>query len=216
MSDQNTINSLIGGIRSAGTEATKKKDDKTIGQDEFLTMLVAQLKNQDPLNPMQNEEFAVNLAQFSQLEKLVSIDQKLGNDQGDISSYAAYLGKEVTLSGDKVSVDDGDAGKVAIDLVGRSSNVTVELINSTGSVVQTVQAGTLEAGRHQIPLSDLDVPNGEYTMRVSAQSASGQQFTVKASPVAIVTGFVPGLTPALLVGDREISPSDITRVNTPS
>ncbi len=214
MADENTINPLLGGLQSSAASAAKKKDDKTIGQDEFLTMLVAQLKNQDPLNPLQNEEFAVNLAQFSQLERLVSIDQKLGSEQGDISSYAAYLGREVTYSADVIGVDGGDGGALSLQMTGAMNDVQVELIDGLGRVVHRIDAGDLGSGTQRVDLGDLPLPNGEYGVRVTGAQQSGDRADINTSAVAMVTGFVPGPTPALLVGNREIAPGDIQRVTT--
>src|SRR5690606_10893139 len=88
---------------TAATIALQKKNGAS-GQNEFLNLLVTQLKNQDPMEPMKNDEFAVNLAQFSQLEQLISINEKVGNEGVDLGTLSAYLGHEVTLGGDSVSV----------------------------------------------------------------------------------------------------------------
>lgn len=214
-----SINPLLSQLNSAatqGTTAAKQKAKGAIGQDEFLQMLVAQLKNQDPLDPMSNEDFAVNLAQFSQLEKLVSIDQKLGGSGSNgISSYAGYLGNEITLNSDKAVVEGGEGGQAVFTLLGASQNVQLELVDASGAVASRVELGAMEAGKQRVDLSKLDVPNGVYTLRAVAQTASGEVANVPTFAAGVVTGFVPGAEPALLIGNREVAPGDVTEVNTP-
>ncbi len=213
-----SINPLLRQLDSAATQSTstKKKANGAIGQDEFLQMLVAQLKNQDPLDPMSNEDFAVNLAQFSQLEKLVSIDQKLGDSStGGISSYAGYLGNEVTLNSDKAVIENGEGGQAVFNLVGASQNVKLELVDASGAVAQRFDLGAMDAGKHRVDLSELDVPNGTYTLRAVAQTASGEMAKVPTFAAGVVTGFVPGAEPALLIGNREVAPADVTEVTAP-
>jgi len=215
---EGTINPLLQQLNAAAPGSTTKKKEKgAIGQDEFLQMLVTQLKNQDPLDPMSNEDFAVNLAQFSQLERLVSIDQKLGKDSGSggISSYAGYLGNEVTINSDKVDVSGGDAGQAVFSLLNASSSVQVELLDPSGAVAKSIDLGSQQSGKHRVDLTDLDIPNGQYTVRAVAQSASGESSPVKTYAAGVVTGFIPGAEPTLLIGDREIAPSDILQVNAP-
>ena len=80
--------SSLTGTSSSG-QTTSKKDQ--MGQVEFMQLLIAQLKNQDPEAPVDSKEFAVQLAQFTQVEKLNSIDEKLGKQaDNSLSSIAGY------------------------------------------------------------------------------------------------------------------------------
>ena len=112
----NSLSNLDPSLFSTPSRTPAKKNDE-IGKNEFLQLLVTQLKNQDPMNPMESEQFAVNLAQFSQVEQLVQINDKLGkqDDTGSLSSLASYLGNQVTLSTDKISVEGGDGGLMKLD-----------------------------------------------------------------------------------------------------
>lgn len=208
-------------LRSTGTESqgTAKSSSKgtgvdNIGKDEFLTMLVTQLKNQDPMDPMKSEDFAVNLAQFSSLEQLISIKEALqGGKQGDVASLAGLLGQEVTVNSDTVQVSNNDGGRVRFYLQSQATDVKIELLNIDGSVQETVNVGALEAGRHSISLSNLTTGTGEFQVRVTAQGLSGDASNPQAFAAGIVTGFVPGSDPTLLLGDREVKPDEIVEVN---
>ncbi|MBA3035181.1 MAG: flagellar hook capping protein [Desulfobacterium sp.] len=94
----------LSGIGEDSLESTKAK--KEMGKDEFLSLLVTQLKYQDPLNPMQSQEFSAQLAQFSSLEQLTNMNSTLSGIQGSITdnkqdNLLDYIGKNVKMSDDK-------------------------------------------------------------------------------------------------------------------
>ena len=190
-----------------------KKSNDAVGKDQFLQLLVTQLKNQDPLNPMENSEFAVDLAQFSSLEQLVDINKKIGGSNDQFSSLAAYLGNQVTLTSDKVEVNNGDGGIAHFELTNPAQDVKVDLLDQDGKAVATKEVGSLGSGKHDVALTGLSAANGEYTIRVSARGLGGNAQTVPAYAAGIVSGFVPGPEPTLLIGNREVNPGDIKEVN---
>ena len=197
--------------------AAAKKDKSAVDKTDFLNLLVTQLKHQDPLEPMKNEEFAVQLAQFSQLEQLISINQKVGGgQQADLSSLASYLGHEVSISSDKIAVKGQDGGQLKLDLVQDAREVEVEVLGSDGAVKQSLKLGPLTAGKHIVALKGIDVANGEYQFQVKATSTHGGEFKPDVKVAGIVSGFVPGPEPKLLIGSREVDPSEVTEVSLPS
>lgn len=196
-----------------------KEKNSDVNKNEFLNLLVTQLKHQDPMNPMQNEEFAVQLAQFTQVEELMKINETLSGQTkdtgGDFSSMASYLGNEVWLNSDKVSVKNEQGGKIGFVLSEAATNVQIELVDKAGVVRQKIDAGAMDAGQQTVSLDDLAVASGEYTARVVANGASGNETKPAVSIAGIVSGFVPGPNPMLLIGDREVSTADIKRVTVP-
>ena len=202
----NSASQLSGFVDSKKTEQVSK--------DQFLQLLVTQLKNQDPLDPMKSEEFAVNLAQFSQLEQLVSINGKMGSQGTDLSSLAAYLGNEVSLNTDKVQVEGGQAGHIRIDLPNDVEGLEVQLLNDEGAAVDVVRFGALEAGKQSLNLGETNAANGSYKVNVVGTGTAGS-FAVTARPSGTVTGFIPGADPKLIVDGKEISPGDVTEVGLP-
>jgi len=112
---------------SSGSTSSVVKDRISSDKETFLKLLITQLRNQDPLDPVQDKEFIAQLAQFSSLETLQSIDAKLGasNDGARLQQAAALLGRQVTVA-------DPDAS----DLVqGRVSSVRLA---SGGELLVTV------------------------------------------------------------------------------
>jgi flagellar basal-body rod modification protein FlgD len=215
--DANLLNTINSPTDSsfAPVRDVKGKNDK-VDKNEFIQLLVTQLKHQDPLNPMQNEEFAVQLAQFTQVEQLIKINDTLSaqnqKSEGDFNYLASYLGHEVWLNSDKVSVNGSQAGKVGFVLPQDAANVQIELVDKDGVVRDTVNAGPLKSGQNVMELKDLSTSSGEYQARVVASTLGGNQLKVEASVVGTVSGFVPGANPTLLIGDRELSTADIRRV----
>ena len=90
----NATNPLSGVLQQATSTATNQSDNK-VNADTFLTLLVAQLKNQDPLNPQDGTQFVAQLAQFNSLEQLISINQRLGQvlNQPSTASDPAAVAK---------------------------------------------------------------------------------------------------------------------------
>lgn len=219
MADDTTINSGLLGLDPSYTTTsnnTREVDNnEEVNKEEFLQLLVTQLKQQDPLNPMENEEFAVQLAQFSQLEQLIAINDSLGSKGGgQTESLSAYLGNEVTLGNSEIHVSGHDGGKVSFQLADDATDVRVELLNQDDSVREVVELGPLSAGQHSIALSNLESESGIYQSRVVAQNPSGEQ-EIAAAAAGIVSGFIPGPEPVLLMGNREIALGDVTKVSVP-
>jgi flagellar basal-body rod modification protein FlgD len=200
---------------SAQTKSAKKGDD--MGQVEFMTLLIAQLKNQDPEAPVDSKEFAVQLAQFTQVEKLTSIEQKLASqNQNNISSMAGYLGQQVKLSGTEVQVSGGTGGQLQVDLNGATPLVKVDLLDAKGKVVGTKTFENLPAGKNFVTLDGLGVKDGSYGFSVSATRPSGAGFYKPSAAVSgLVTGFVPGPDPKLVIGSSEYSVGAVQEVTLP-
>lgn len=215
MADTFGLNALQGVAGTTGTSSkpqTKAKD--SIGQNEFLTLLVTQLKNQDPLDPSNPEDFAVNLAQFTQVEQLTQINKKIGGSQGagDISTLTGYLGREITLDSDVVHVSGHDGGVLKLNLPGDAASVKVQLVGSDGQVVEEHTAANVKAGDTSLKLTNLDTESGDYQVKVTAVGAAGGTLDAKVKVAGVVSGIIPGPEPKLLMNGREVSPADIKEV----
>ncbi len=198
--------------KGAGVTPPKKKTE--IGQQEFLNLLVNQLQHQDPLNPMNSEEFAVQLAQFSQLEQLISINNKIEGDSAgsQISSMASYLGHEVVVGNGSAKITDRVGPNVLTTIPEGASSARIDLLDAEGQVVGSQMLESVEAGKQTIKISDINVPDGEYIVRVVAVNQQGVFEELDAKVTGTVEGFVVEPEPALLVNGEEVSLSDITEV----
>ncbi|MFO7912552.1 MAG: FlgD immunoglobulin-like domain containing protein, partial [Desulfotignum sp.] len=202
-------------------EKEKAEKDDALGQDAFLTMLVAQLENQDPLNPMEGTDFSAQLAQFSQLEQLIYMNKSMDNLAGSFSDKSSanavdFIGRQVTGHVNAIDVEQGFASGGVYDL-SEPSDVIITITNDQGKTVKTIVQGQQEAGTHSISWDGKDsqgkqVADGSYTYSVSANSGFG--FTEIPSEVS---GIVEGIAykngnPYLVVQGAMLSPDAVTFV----
>jgi flagellar basal-body rod modification protein FlgD len=193
------------------TKETKKPNE--LGQQEFLSLLVNQLKNQDPLNPLDSQQFAAQLAQFSSLEQLVSINKKIdGGSTGGMSSMASFLGHEVVLAKQAAKVSEGSGPNVFVEIPPGSSSARVDLLNEAGKVVGSKTFTDLKPGRQVLSLSDIGVPDGSYGLSGVAVGRDGQFVKFEPKITGTVEGFVLQPEPALIVGGESIKVEDVVEV----
>ncbi len=212
-----TVSALPGLDESYTTlpSETSSESGQQVDKNEFIQLLVTQLQNQDPLDPMSNEDFAVQLAQFSQVEELIAIkDAVQGGSDGTetFSSMASYLGNAVVLGTNVVNGANAANEGLSFTLEGDAAQTTLQLIDSAGNVAFETDLGALSAGKQSLSLADFDLPAGEYTAQIIGLGADGKSFAADPNVLGIVSGYIPGENPALLVGDREISTTDIEEV----
>jgi flagellar basal-body rod modification protein FlgD len=206
------------GAGTAPTQEPKdtKKPSSTVSQDEFLNLLVTQLQNQDPLNPMENEEFAVQLATFSQLEQLVQINGKMDANQGagmNMGSMASYLGHEVELPDGKLRVQEGKGSNLYANIPAGTESVRIDLKNEAGAVVSSSVLDPVPgAGSQVLSLEGLDVANGKYDVRVVTVGADGRFVDVPSRVTGTVEGFVMEPEPKLIVEGQELALEDVRAV----
>lgn len=157
---------------TSGTSGKGKADDPG-STERFLKMLVTQLQNQDPLNPMDNAQITSQIAQINAvtgLEKVNSSIQSLSGQflQMQMMQGAGLIGREVMVQGDEITVAGG-VGRGAVELAGSATSVKVEVLGAGEKVVDTLDLGALEGGRTAFEWNPgtLDAGAG-YTFRVTA------------------------------------------------
>lgn len=147
----NGIESVRTQAQGGATQANENKQS-VMGKDDFLKMLITQLKYQDPLNPLEGTEFSAQLAQFSQLEQLANLNSyvKQSVDANYLLTQsinntmtAALIGKEAKISSNEITYKDQSSIKLGYETPANARSVTLEIYNEKGVVVRTV---TLPAG----------------------------------------------------------------------
>ena len=161
---------------SAGTGKTQTTNEAG-SADRFLKLLVTQMQNQDPLNPMDNAQITSQMAQINTvngIEKLNTTVEGLNGQfvQMQTLTGASLVGRHVTLQGNKLSIESGH-GVGGFDLQGTADRVKVEVLSPAGRVVDTLDLGTQAAGRHSFNWTSGNLPDGApYTFRVVATSGA--------------------------------------------
>lgn len=219
-----TTSSAVGISNSTQKTASETlTGDSIMGKDDFLEMLTMQLKCQDPLNPMKNEEFAAQLAQFSQLETLQSINENIQTQiilsQSMNNSYMiSLIGKNVKSYGDGVAHTEGESNTLNFELSGDATDVSVSVLDSTGTEVAVVKSkGTVKAGERAVlwdgkTKAGEDAKTGSYTFKVTATGANGTVTTE-----TISTGLVKGIsysggTPYMVINGQNVALTDVISV----
>ncbi len=172
------------------TASTKTSNDVGADQDKFMKLLVTQLKNQDPLNPMDNAAMTSQLAQLSTVTGINKVNDTLNSlrsDQASSQTLAAtnLISKGVLIPGNTLSLSttkpsDGSAGVsggvFGVDLASPASSVKIEIKDKSGVVVRTIDAGANQIGSYPQVWDGKDdagkqLADGAYTFKVTATSA---------------------------------------------
>jgi len=201
--------------------------NQTVTQDDFLKLLIAQLQNQDPLQPMDNQQFAVQLATFNSLSQLIDIDSKLGSlqtAQGTTNQFnaASLIGKEITTNGNTLSLQSGTPATIGYQLGGNASKVVVNIQDSGGGLVRQLTLGPRNAGSQTVAWDGKNdagnaVPAGVYAFEINAFDINGKQVSASGQVQGVVTGVsLNGSEPLLDIGDVQVPLSSVTNVRTPS
>ena len=193
-------------------------------KDAFFKMMLAQMKHQDPTNPMQSHEMAAQLAQFTSLEQLNNIHQVLGDmakKQEPVSNYQALnlIGKKISGDSSKLTRTAGDTKHdLNFELMGDAAKATITVKNADGGIVKKVEIGQLKKGANSLEwngLGDDGMPArpGEYHMSIEARSDTGTKVYAKTSFDGRITGlnYTPE-GPILIVGKQTIKLSDVKKI----
>ena len=206
-------------------EETKKEKDP-LGRDAFLKMLIAQLQNQDPLNPMEGADFSAQLAQFSSLEQLFNVNDNLETISASVGGEGKdnvldYIGKEVRIEDNTLTLRDGEmlGGLFTLE---ESAEIMISVYDDMGREIITLYPGEMAAGTHQIDWNGYDrngtlVPDGAYRFELAAIQENGAQMPVKTAATGLVTGvsYDHG-KPYLEVDGHRVDPTTVVTVRNPS
>ncbi len=219
----------ISQISNAQTQAaqTTTPANQNMGKAEFLSLLVTQLQNQDPLSPMDSQDFAAQLAQFSSLEQLSDINASLKNSSDmdmlltssiNNTMAANFIGKEVSSYGDNLSLVSGGTSPVDFILQDFSDEVTVKIYDPAGNLVRTMDSHGLEGGKQSLTWDGKNdqgsaLPGGNYRFEIDAKNSNGDSV----GSVSVSKGIVSSVryangTAVLIVNGKEVSLADVLEI----
>ncbi|HUJ24572.1 MAG TPA: flagellar hook capping FlgD N-terminal domain-containing protein [Myxococcales bacterium] len=195
----------------------------TLGKDDFLKLLMAQMANQDPLSPMDDTAFVAQLAQFSNVEQLQTANSTLSSlltaqAAGNQTAATSMVGKDVQWRSSQVQLGAGPATLHA-QLDSSAAAVTATITDSTGRTVRTLQVADAGAGPLNISWDGRDdsgnaLPPGTYGFNVTAADMSGNPVNVTQSASGLVTGIsFAGGTAQLIVNGQDVNLSDVIEID---
>jgi len=200
---------------------------QSMGKEEFLKLLVAQLQNQNPLSPLEGQEFAAQLAQFSSVEQLTSINDNIQNGtDADLTLTQAvnntlsanFIGREITSLGNTVTLVSGETPSVNFVLNDYADKVTVKIYDEADNLVGTIESTGMDAGINSLVWDGKDaqgnpLPGGNYHFKVEATDADDNPVKVNELTKGIVSSvrYMDGRA-VLIVNGKEISLSDVLEI----
>jgi flagellar basal-body rod modification protein FlgD len=213
----------------AWTEETVPVTDgseRQLGKDAFLTLLLTQLQNQDPFNPMEDTEMSAQLAQFSQLEQLTNLNTNVTTMGGYIQAQNQFqtlslIGKEVKAQTNLLSVTDGELDTEVKFELAETAKLQFYVVDSSGNQVRMYDWGTTQAGTYSFEWDGKDtsgakVPDGIYQFQATATNVSGETMTDGVIPE--VSGKVTSVSfdeygqPIVHIGHAQMSLSQVMEI----
>jgi flagellar basal-body rod modification protein FlgD len=193
--------------------------------DTFLTLLTAQMKNQDPLSPMDSTAFTQQLVEMTGVEQQLAsndlLKQLVTNTGTNIASAVDLIGKQVQANTATAQLNQGQANW-QYSLGAGATDVKIEVLDSTGNTVAAYSASDTSAGTHSFSwdgksITGKQLADGSYSLRITASDPSGQ--SVSANP--FVKGIVTGVeqangTTVLTINGGQVPLSTVTSVDAPA
>lgn len=205
------------------TTAAPINPTSQMGKQDFMKLLVAQLKNQDPLNPMDSREMITQLATLTSVERLTSLDQSLGALRAETTGMAgmqatSLIGRKVTADSNHLTLTAGGQAQATFSLTTAAKNVTVSVRDSAGNTVRTIELVDNAAGLHTFRWDGKDdngqrLADGSYSFSLSAKSDAGQPVPVSSTVTGVVSevSFKNG-SAELVVGESRVAVGDVVSI----
>ena len=196
-----------------GAKAEKPREiKKTLGKDDFLRIMITQMKQQDPTNPFKAEQMAAEMAQFTSVEQLQNMNQSLKKmtaqtSPADRMAMTGLIGKMVTVDKDRFPHQEGENEALSFSLPREAKETHIALVSETGEVVLEKDIGSQKQGDNVftwdgLKSNTLPAKSGNYILRVEAKDDKGNAIQSDARSKARVVGVsFEGTEPVLLVGD---------------
>lgn len=215
-----TISSTSGtsGASSTTTHST------TLNQADFMTILLAQLKFQDPNNPMDDKEMAAQLVQYSSLQMLTNINGNLAtlvsnSSSTSVSAGVNYIGKSIKSTGYNLTVSNSSVSTLYYSLGEAVTGATANVYDSSGDIISSTSLGSKAAGNYTYVWNGKDTngnkcANGTYGIIINAVNAAGDKVVVQSEISGVVTGVKSsgGKTYLELQDGRTVDLSNVSEV----
>jgi len=220
-----TITGATTAAQTANAQGATSTLSNPLGKDVFLKLLTVQLANQNPLDPVDNQSFIAQLAQFSSLEQMQDVSTQLGTLTSAMLSSnqlgtATLVGKKVTYQASGLDLASGSTPGLQVTLPS-AARVTAVIADSTGNTVRVLDLGAQNAGTFSASWDGRDqsgntLPAGHYSVKLSGTAADGSSVSVSAATQGLVTGvsLANGAT-QLVVGSSLVNLSDVQQITQP-
>ena len=213
---------------SAIEESERISGINNLGKDDFLKLFVTRLAHQDPLEPVKDEQFIAQLAQFTQLEQLYNMNDNLKaslewslllSQTINNTMATSLIGREVRVDTGTVVLGSEGPATVNYELGQGTDNVRIEVTDDSGSVVQILNGGSQSSGMHSIEWDGMNIqgnrtPEGAYSIRILATDSEGNDIPSQAFFSGTVEGvrYVDG-NAMLMIGKAMVPLSSVIQIS---
>lgn len=223
-----TLNKLTDPNYVDESKKLKGHGNNQLDKDSFMTLLLTQMKNQDPTNPLKSHEMAAQLAQFTQLEKLNNINEGITGMRKDAQpnqnfQALSFIGKTVNTDNSKITRMDADEQhEIRFSLPADAQKFTLQVKDAEGNVVRTIESKGLKAGKNQLSWNGMkedgtQAAPGEYTATMEAVGSNGRKLFVETKTEGVITGVnFTARGPQLMVGKQVLNMADIKSISDPN
>jgi flagellar basal-body rod modification protein FlgD len=207
-----------------GDSKPKRKAHNSLDKDDFLKLMLTQMKNQDPMNPMQSHEMAAQLAQFTSLEQLFNVNKNLDGltkSQEPIQKFEVlnFLGKTIKADSRQILRQPGDQGSdLRFNIMADTAKVKLTIADEDGKTIKSIEYGNLKKGANKLVWAgtddqDREVKPGKYIFNVEAEGVGGKKIGVITETKGTITGvnYTPE-GPMLMVGDQKVRLQDVQKI----
>lgn len=221
---QPTTTGVTTSLDDAKNNTGAKSGTEALGRDDFMKLLVAQLKNQDPNQPLDTKELVTQLSQLTSVEQLTGIGEKMTALTAATNSMAsqqssALIGKTVSGTADSTKLGPTGNATVAVKFSAEAPKVTVNVVNDAGRIVKRMSIDNMKAGTQEIQWNGLTdggerAPEGTYKFQVDARDKNNVPIDASMDVGGIVTGvsYENGF-PEVLVGTTRVPLSSVTSIS---
>jgi len=212
-----------------GAKAEKPREiKKTLGKDDFLRIMITQMKNQDPTSPFKPDQMAAQMAQFASVEQLQNMNQSIQkmstqNSPMERMSMTNMIGKVVTVDKDRFPHTEGSKESLSFNLPKNASAVSVSVMNDAGETELQKELGPLKVGENAftwdgLKANTLPAKAGTYILKVDAKDENGATMQLSSQAQARVIGVsFEGAEPVFLIGNAQhqdkITMKNIVRID---
>lgn len=206
------------------TKKMRTAGNNQLDKDAFLTLLLTQMKNQDPTNPLQSHEMAAQLAQFTSLEKLTNINdgiEKLTQSQSPNQNLEAlqFIGRAVVSDSSKILRTEAKGGhEVAFRVSAPPASGSMVIKDANGEVVRELTLSGLKQGENKVFWNGqgpdgTDLASGEYRAEIVVKANDGKKLHAETMKKGEITGVnFTSQGPVLMIGDQKISLKEVTEI----
>ncbi len=206
----------ISSILSPQTTETAKKANDVLGKDDFLKMLTAQMRYQNPLEPMKDQEFIGQMTQFSSLEQLQNLNETMTTSSQwnmllsqtiNNTMATSLIGKTVTADASVTAVSSERTSPINFNSAGFALSGVVSIFDAEGTIVRTIPLSQLQGGEHSISWNGKDnngndLAAGNYGYSVDLRDPQGNAVSAAGFNKGLVTGvdYIDGQAYLLIEG----------------